>query len=331
MQDIPDSQVAGPPSVPPSTAPSDCPLLIARTVSPAASCRGTYLRGVEQPAQQAATTVHRITLVIDLMGPPSDPPPGALRAPHWLGWNSKRPRIANPEDRTPNPKRKQAGFPFSTTPLLSPHPIVPRPGSAGSRLSDHRLDPRPGRYRLVAMDGPVNTPARSAWLVGAGRTRWARARDRLRWLTDDGEERTRGEKATSALQEQPGRGGTPHAHGRRRSATRDIVGRVTDAEDQGCCEEAQERRQRRNRGGATHITGRLGHVTAGDMQRLLVVKPDERVLAAGDRIAAPLSAAIFNNELESIALARTRDELLPRLLSGNLRVTHAERTASEVA
>jgi type I restriction enzyme S subunit len=64
----------------------------------------------------------------------------------------------------------------------------------------------------------------------------------------------------------------------------------------------------------------LGHVTAGDMQRLLVVKPDARVLAAWDRVAAPLFATVFRNELEALSLARLRDELLPRLLSGALQV-----------
>jgi type I restriction enzyme S subunit len=64
----------------------------------------------------------------------------------------------------------------------------------------------------------------------------------------------------------------------------------------------------------------LGHVTAGDMQRLLVVKPDPGVLGAWDRVAAPLFATVFRNELESLSLARLRDELLPRLLSGALDV-----------
>lgn len=64
----------------------------------------------------------------------------------------------------------------------------------------------------------------------------------------------------------------------------------------------------------------LGHVTSGDMQRLLVVKPDARVLAACDAVASPLFATSFRNELEAISLARLRDALLPRLLSGTLDV-----------
>ncbi len=75
----------------------------------------------------------------------------------------------------------------------------------------------------------------------------------------------------------------------------------------------------------------LGHVTAGDMQRLLVAKPDARVLAVWDRVAAPIFTAAFRNELESISLARLRDELLPRLLSGQLSADAAEREVGAVA
>ncbi len=74
----------------------------------------------------------------------------------------------------------------------------------------------------------------------------------------------------------------------------------------------------------------LGHVTAGDMQRLLVVNPDAGVLTAWERLVSPLFAATFRNELESLTLARVRDELLPRLLSGEVSVTHGERLAAQV-
>lgn len=69
----------------------------------------------------------------------------------------------------------------------------------------------------------------------------------------------------------------------------------------------------------------LGHVTVGDMQRLLIVKPEEQALAEWDRVAAPIFAAAFRNEADSISLARLRDTLLPKLISGELRVPDAER------
>lgn len=69
----------------------------------------------------------------------------------------------------------------------------------------------------------------------------------------------------------------------------------------------------------------LGHVTVADMQRLLVVKPDENSLAAWDRVAAPIFASVFSNEADSISVCRLRDTLLPKLISGELRVPDAER------
>ncbi|WP_449468217.1 restriction endonuclease subunit S [Stenotrophomonas humi] len=74
----------------------------------------------------------------------------------------------------------------------------------------------------------------------------------------------------------------------------------------------------------------LGHVTVGDMKSLLVVKPDERIMAAWDRVAAPIFSAAFRNEADSISVRRLRDTLLPKLISGELRVPDAERIAGDI-
>jgi type I restriction enzyme S subunit len=60
----------------------------------------------------------------------------------------------------------------------------------------------------------------------------------------------------------------------------------------------------------------LGHVTVADMKRLLVCLPSDAVLAAFDRVVAPIFNRSFLNTLESRALATLRDTLLPKLLSG---------------
>jgi type I restriction enzyme S subunit len=75
----------------------------------------------------------------------------------------------------------------------------------------------------------------------------------------------------------------------------------------------------------------LGHVTAGDMKRLLVVRPDDRVLSAWDKQAAPLFARLLSNALEAQALTAVRDALLPRLLSGELELGDADRFLSAEA
>ena len=67
----------------------------------------------------------------------------------------------------------------------------------------------------------------------------------------------------------------------------------------------------------------LGHVTIADMKRLLVCMPNKAVLAAFDRIIAPVFDKAITNTLESRTLAALRDTLLPKLLSGELSV--AER------
>lgn len=74
----------------------------------------------------------------------------------------------------------------------------------------------------------------------------------------------------------------------------------------------------------------LGHVTVADMKRLLVVEPDEEVVKEFDRVAGPIQSRIFANEQQAQTLATLRDTLLPRLISGQLRLPEAQ-AALEVA
>jgi type I restriction enzyme S subunit len=75
----------------------------------------------------------------------------------------------------------------------------------------------------------------------------------------------------------------------------------------------------------------LGHVTAADMRRLLVVRPDPGVVRAWHACGGPLLAKSFANDLESATLATLRDYLLPKLLSGEVRVRDAEKLAEAAA
>lgn len=72
-------------------------------------------------------------------------------------------------------------------------------------------------------------------------------------------------------------------------------------------------------------------ISKGNFRPLPVVVPSEPVLRAFDAIAMPLYERIAKNERESRTLAQTRDLLLPRLMSGELRVAEAERLVGEVA
>ncbi|MDA1165871.1 MAG: restriction endonuclease subunit S, partial [Planctomycetota bacterium] len=74
----------------------------------------------------------------------------------------------------------------------------------------------------------------------------------------------------------------------------------------------------------------LGHVTVADMRRLETCFPPAEILEAFDVQVGPVFDKCFLNSLESETLAALRDTLLPRLLSGELRVADAERNATEV-
>lgn len=72
-------------------------------------------------------------------------------------------------------------------------------------------------------------------------------------------------------------------------------------------------------------------ISKGNFRPLPVVVPSEPMLQAFDAVAKPLYERIAKNERETRTLAQTRDLLLPRLMSGELRVAEAETLAREVA
>jgi len=69
----------------------------------------------------------------------------------------------------------------------------------------------------------------------------------------------------------------------------------------------------------------LGHVTAEDMKRLLVARPDDRVMLAWSKLASPLHERTYQNSLEIGHLSKVRDMVLPKLISGDLRVEEPAR------
>jgi hypothetical protein len=71
----------------------------------------------------------------------------------------------------------------------------------------------------------------------------------------------------------------------------------------------------------------LGHVTVEDLKRLLAVQPPKSVLIGWNTLVEPLLARSFGLEGENNTLAALRDTLLPKLISGELRVKGAERIA----
>jgi type I restriction enzyme S subunit len=74
--------------------------------------------------------------------------------------------------------------------------------------------------------------------------------------------------------------------------------------------------------------GAVPGLNRNNVYRLAVVIPPPPVLAAFDEVAASLRSKIFSNEQQAQTLATLRDTLLPRLISGQLRLAEAEALAA---
>ena len=74
----------------------------------------------------------------------------------------------------------------------------------------------------------------------------------------------------------------------------------------------------------------LGHVTQQDLKRLAVCTGASDIRAAFDAIAEPIYSLIYSNLMENGRLARTRDVLLPKLMSGEICLTEAEKAVEAV-
>jgi len=75
----------------------------------------------------------------------------------------------------------------------------------------------------------------------------------------------------------------------------------------------------------------MGHIQRGHLTAAKVVVPPPAVMAQFDNTIAPLFEQKINNALQSRTVATIRDTLLPRLISGRLRVKDAERITEAAA
>ncbi|QEA11665.1 restriction endonuclease subunit S [Comamonas flocculans] len=74
----------------------------------------------------------------------------------------------------------------------------------------------------------------------------------------------------------------------------------------------------------------MGHIKRGHLMEAQVVTAMPKVLQAADAIIGPVYDLYAQTMLESRKLAQMRDYLLPKLLSGQIRVRDAERKAATV-
>ncbi|WP_157443330.1 restriction endonuclease subunit S [Curvibacter lanceolatus] len=73
----------------------------------------------------------------------------------------------------------------------------------------------------------------------------------------------------------------------------------------------------------------LGHVTVADMKRELIAIPSGKLVEHFDLTIRPIHARIFENQRQAQSLVTLRDTLLPRLISGQLRLPDAESQLAE--
>ena len=69
------------------------------------------------------------------------------------------------------------------------------------------------------------------------------------------------------------------------------------------------------------------HLGKGDIDHFKVVAPPEAVASAFANLADPLYARIVTNKVQTRHLSELRDTLLPRLISGKLRLSEAQEQA----
>jgi type I restriction enzyme S subunit len=72
----------------------------------------------------------------------------------------------------------------------------------------------------------------------------------------------------------------------------------------------------------------MGHIKREHLSEATLALPPDKLLTAASRTIEPLYAKQLANDRESLTLAALRDTLLPKLLSGELRVKDAENLAA---
>jgi type I restriction enzyme S subunit len=74
----------------------------------------------------------------------------------------------------------------------------------------------------------------------------------------------------------------------------------------------------------------FGSINKKDFQELPIIKPINNVLKAFDEIVSVMDDRITINEEKLRTLTTLRDTLLPRLISGQLRINQAQDLINEV-
>ena len=71
----------------------------------------------------------------------------------------------------------------------------------------------------------------------------------------------------------------------------------------------------------------MGHIQRHHLTEAMTIVPNPNVMGIANEIIGPLFDRAFRNDLETQTLAATRDLLLPKLMSGEIRVKDAQKIA----
>ena len=73
----------------------------------------------------------------------------------------------------------------------------------------------------------------------------------------------------------------------------------------------------------------MGHIQRGHLTAATVCIPTASIIDAATSVLGPIVAMLIENNLQAQTLATLRDTLLPRLISGQLRLPEAQAAAEE--
>lgn len=82
---------------------------------------------------------------------------------------------------------------------------------------------------------------------------------------------------------------------------------------------------------ATETATTVIHLGKYDIDRFFTIVPSRKISNIYSALNQPLYDRIVSNKLEARRLAETRDLLLPKLMSGEIRVKDAEKELERVA
>ena len=75
----------------------------------------------------------------------------------------------------------------------------------------------------------------------------------------------------------------------------------------------------------------MGHIQRGHLKKALTICPPDNVISKLGEIIGPLVERTIKNELESCTLSITRNQLIPKLMSGTIHLSEAQKRVEAIS